>query len=312
MTDYKDPETNNKIAENRLRKFREFNKRINFSKQILYRDAQVPKELEEPKNFSDNYDYIILGSDQIWNYSYEEAFSDKCLGGFAPGYKRISFSASFGVDYIPKKGTLIYNICKKCLKDMKAISVREEAGKRIAKELTERNDIEVLLDPTMLLDTKEWEKIVKKPEQLKTDKFIVKNFLGDTSEVVEKELERVAKENCCEILDITDKNSQFYDIGPEEYLYLEKNAFLVATDSFHACVFSILFSTPFIVFKRQEKNIASMYSRIETILDTFNMKSCIFTGKIEKEKLNQDFSQVQTILNKERKKADIFMQKALN
>ena len=59
---------------------------------------------------------------------------------------------------------------------MKAISVREFAGEDIVKSLTGRDDIEVLIDPTMMLNHYEWEKVMKKPEKLKTDRFILKTF----------------------------------------------------------------------------------------------------------------------------------------
>ena len=162
------------------------------------------------------------------------------------------------MDYLPEKGSKAYDIYQTHLKDLKAISVREDVGKDLIKEIANRDDAQVLIDPTMLLTVEEWEKVTKRPENLTTNRFIIKSFLGKTSESIESELERIAKENKCEIIDISSQDSEFYNIGPAEFLYLEKNAFLVATDSFHSCVFSILFSTPFVVFKREDK-FESMY-----------------------------------------------------
>lgn len=304
LSNYKEPDTTSRIEQNRLAKFKEFNKNIKFADQILYMDIDAPKGL------GDKFDYIAIGSDQIWNYSFPRSFSHRAFGSFAPKEKRFSIAASFGVDYFPEKNSEIYNICQKYLKELKAISVREDAGKIIGEKLTNRKDIEVLIDPTMMLTKEEWEKIMKKPENLKTDKFIVKNFLGNISEIREEELIRFAKENECEIIDISDKNSPFFDIGPAEFLYLEKNAILVATDSFHACVFSILFSTPFLVFERQDK-LASMYSRIETLVNKFEIGNRVFNGKIENEILNCDYTRAYTILEEERKKANGFLEKAL-
>lgn len=295
---------NNNIEASRLKKFKEFNKNITFSKDILYMDYKTPD------NFGSNYDYIVIGSDQIWNYSFK-SFSDKALAAFVPSQKKFSLSASFGIDYVPEKNTEIYNICQKGLNDLKAISVREEAGKEIVNKITNRNDVEVLVDPTMLIETKQWEKLIKKPENLKTDRFILKSFLGNVSENIWNELTTFAKKHNCEIIDISDKNSPFYDVGPAEFLYLEKNAFCVATDSFHSAVFAILFATPFIVFERQDK-VKSMFSRIESLLSKFNMKNRIFSGKISDEILNNDFLQVDVILKQEYKKADDFLKKALS
>lgn len=190
------------------------------------------------------------------------------------------------------------------------MSVREEAGKRIVEKLTGKEDVEVLIDPTMMLTKEEWESIMKKPENLQTDKFIVKSFLGNTTMQIEEELNRFVKEHKCKIIDISNKDSKFYDMGPAEFLYLEKNALLVATDSFHACVFSILFSTPFVIFERED-SVASMYSRIETLIEKFQLKNSIFTGKIEEKVLENYEEKTYQILEKEREKVNKFLERAL-
>ena len=299
------PITTNEIAKQRLDKFKEFNKQINFAEQILY------KEYDVPENFENEYDYFVMGSDQIWNFTFDKIFSDKALGLFAPKNKKISFSASFGVSYSPEKDSKLYDMCQRGLNDIKSISVREDAGKKIIKELTGRDDVEVLVDPTMMIDCQEWEKVMKKPENLKTDRFIVKSFLGNFSDEAWKELKRIADDNDCEIIDISDKNSPFYNVGPAEFLYLERNAFLVATDSFHSCVFAILFSTPFMVFKRQDNVLESMHSRIETLLNKFKMGNRIFDRTIGAEILDNDYSAAHEILKIEKEKVIKFLDNAL-
>ena len=299
------PSINSEISKNRLKKFKEFNKYINFAKETLYKTEETPKSIKE------DYDYIVLGSDQIWNYTLDKTFSDKAFGSFVPANKRFSLSASFGINHAPEKNTKFYEMYKDNLQNMKAISVRETAGKEIVNKLTGRDDAEVLIDPTMMVDISQWEKLIKKPESLKTDKFIVKSFLGDASEEILKEIDRIAKENGCEIIDILDNNNPYYDMGPAEFLYLEKNAFLVATDSFHSCVFSILFSTPFVVFERQDNKLENMHSRIETLVEKFDLGHRIFKDKITDDILSKDFARVQELLENERQKANNFLQKAL-
>ena len=290
----------------RLNKFKKFNENIAFADEIIYR------ELDVRKDFHEDFDYFVIGSDQIWNYTFDTIFSDKAYAAFAPKYKKISLSASFGVNYLPEEGSEDYRISKAGVEDMKAISVRENAGIELVKQLSGRDDAIVLLDPTMMLTAEEWEKVMKKPDSLKTDKFIVKSFLGNSSDKAMQELKRVAEENDCEIIDISDKNSPYYDMGPAEFLYLEKNAFLVATDSFHACAFSILFNTPFVVFKRDDNVLQSMHSRIETILGKFSMEYRIFEDEITDMILNGDFSHTAAILEEERNKAKRFLEEALN
>lgn len=255
-----------------------------------------------------SFDYLIVGSDQVWNPNYRR-LRDVDLLTIVPSNKRISFSASFGVNSIPDK---IKPRVAKELKKFKAISVREDRGKEIVEELTGRKDVEVLVDPTMLLTTEEWDKVSKKPKMLKNDKYILNYFLGELSEERKKEIQRVAQENNCEIINILDKNSPFYECGPSEFIYLEKHAFLICTDSFHSSVFAILYNRPFIVFDREQKNVANMNSRLETLLSKFKLENRKYKDKITKENLNHDYTEAYKILEKERIKADKFLRKALD
>lgn len=280
--------------------FKDFNRYINFSKEYI-------DEKHIPANLSDKYDYFFTGSDQVWNPTFGR-MSDIDFLTFAPKEKRNAFSASFGISEIPDDMKEYY---KERLSQMNHFSVREDRGKEIIKELTGREDVEVLVDPTMILTAEEWDKVAKKPKQLKTDKYILNYFLGELSEERKNEINRIAKENNCEVINILDKNSPFYETGPSEFLYLEKNAFLICTDSFHSSVFAILYNHPFIVFERED-NTVSMNSRIETLLKKFNLKNRKFEGKITQENLNHDYREAYEILEKERKKAESFLKKALD
>ena len=168
----------------------------------------------------------------------------------------------------------------------------------------------MLVDPTMLLTAEEWDKVSKKPKMLKNNKYILNYFLGELSEERKKEIERVAKENDCEIVNILDENSPYYECGPSEFLYLEKNAFLICTDSFHSSVFAILYNTPFLVFNREDK-IASMNSRIETLLSKFNLEDRKYKEKITSKDLKANYGEAYKILEQEREKSRKFLEKAL-
>ena len=279
--------------------FRNFNKYIKFSKRRLL--------ISHKKKINKKYDYFIVGSDQVWNPNFNR-LSYVDLLEFANPNKRISFSASFGISQLPEK---YKEETKEELKKFKMISVREDAGKKIVEELTGRKDIEVLVDPTMLLTADEWDEVSKKPKQLHTDRYILNYFLGELSEERKKQINKIAKDNNCEVINILDKNSPFYQTGPSEFLYLEKNAFLICTDSFHSSVFSIIYNRPFIVFDREDSN-ENMNSRIDTLLKKFNLEYRKYTGKITDKYLKCDYSEAHEIIKKERGKAIAFLNKALD
>ena len=288
---------------NKLKAFDYFNRNINYYDQKLYVDKEISEE------FGKDLDYFVIGSDQVWNYTFWDIFSPKIFASFAnENQKRVAFSASVGVSTPPENNSKEYKIFEDNLKNMDYISVREEAGKEIIEGISGRNDVKVLLDPTMLIHREEWEKVTKKPDFLKTDNFVVKSFLGNTGSNVEKEIEKYAKENNYEIIDISDKNSPYFNIGPAEFLYLEKNAKMVVTDSFHSCVFAILFSTPFIVFKRDDR-LTSMYSRIETLVKTFGLENRIFAGEITEEMKSDNYNDAYSILEDKREECMNYLSK---
>lgn len=263
----------------RTSKFKKFNKYLNV------------KSLD----YQDNYDNYIIGSDQVWNL-YDPVFNEKkYFALFAPKSKNISYAASIGTNQIPndKKEMFINGI-----NNINTISVREEKGKDIIKEMVNR-DAKVLIDPTMLLSSEQWDKISKKPKKI-CKKYILNYFLGELSDEINNEIHRIALENDCEIINILDKNDKYYISGPEEFLWLEKNAFAIFTDSFHSCVFAILFNRPFIVFDRQDK-IESMGSRIDTLLFKFKLENRKYNGKmITKENLEPNYNEAFKILNEEK------------
>ena len=55
-----------------------------------------------------------------------------------------------------------------------------------------------------------------------------------------------------------------------------------------------------------------MNSRIETLINKFNLKNRKFEGKITKENLNHDYTEAYKILGQEREKANNFLKKALD
>lgn len=284
----------NKKFKNRIKNFSTFNKAINITK--------------INNNKINDFNNIIVGSDQVWNPNFGRLSDEELLLHVNPS-KRVSYAASFGITKLPEQ---YEDKVRKELSKFKAISVREDAGKKIVEELTERTDVEVLVDPTMLLTSEEWDKVSKKPTMLHTDKYILNYYLGELSDSRKEEINRVAKENNCEIINILDKNSPFYECGPSEFLYLEKNAFLICTDSFHSCVFAILYNTPFLVFDREQEGLVSMNSRIDTLLSKFKLEDRRYSNKITDKDLKCDYTEAHKILNEEKIKSDNFLKISLD
>lgn len=280
--------------------FKKFNKLINYTDWSIDLSDRFTDKLWQ-------YSNLLYGSDQIWKYG-RNGVSNVLIGLAGTKQKNIAFAASFGISNIPEK---FYKKYQKGLGTFKAISVREERGKELIYELTEKKDVTVIVDPTMMLTKEEWKKISKKPQNYNGEKYILNYFLGNLSDEKRKVIENYAEEKKLEIINILDKNDKYYNVGPAEFVYLEENATLICTDSFHSCVFGILMQTPFIVFERDDNN-ASMNSRIETLIKKFEFNERKYCGIINDKIVKCDFAKSQTILEEERIKATMFLENALN
>ena len=288
-------------------KFARYNNFMKFNKNIKYSKYHIDAK-HIPKTLKTKYDNYITGSDQVWNPNFHR-MSDIDFLKFAPKEKRNSFSASFGISQIPEELKEYY---KQNLLEMNKLSVREERAKEIIKELTGRTNVEVLVDPTLLLTAQEWDKVSKKPKQLKSEKYILNYFLGNLSEKRKAEIEKIATENNCTVVNLMDKNEPLYVSGPSEFLYLVKNAFLICTDSYHGSIFSIIYNRPFVVFDRED-NTVNMNSRLETLLTKFKLQERYSQdGKIQQELLKCDYSESYKILETEKEKTNKYIEKVLN
>lgn len=271
-----------------------------FNKKIIYSSEWIGKQTIS-SNICTKYDSIIVGSDQIWNTTFDWLSNNVFIP--VPHPKKISFSASFGVDSIPYDQQIV-----ECLKDFKALSVREEAGANIIKELTDR-DATVLVDPTMLLTKEEWRNVSKKPKGAKKGGYILTYFLSSKCDAAKESLEELRKgRKVHELLNPNDKVAG--TAGPSEFLWLVDHADLILTDSFHACVFSFLFGKPFLVYDRNW-NEGNMNSRLDTLLSKFYLERKYANSGLENDLWEHDYTEGYKELEIEKEKAINFLKKAL-
>lgn len=298
----------------RLLKFKLYGYRhLNLSKK---RNSEInPVNLE-------NYDALVFGSDQIWNFTWGGRICngiDFFTGGFAPDVKKIAYSASIGTDYIPEE---YIEKVQKNLNNFSTISVREDKGKEILDPLLEK-PVCVTVDPTLMLDKNEWQKIARKPHFFsKNKKFILTYFLGEYSDELIEYINKISEKLDCDIIDLCSEWSysykrekkRYFSFSPEEFLWLIDNCQIMFTDSFHGSVFSIIMEKPFRCFKRHQNGVANMSSRMDTLFNTFKINDwCV--GDINESIDNilfKDYSNVQSILTEKREFAYDYLKGALD
>lgn len=279
-----------------------------FSKEKIFEAPFTITSENISLDIANQYDFFIVGSDQVWNPNFRKGSSIDFLT-FAPRNKRISFSASFGVSKLPEKYIENYSAW---LTDMAHISVREDAGAEIVKELTGR-EVPVLVDPTLMITKEQWLSISKLAIHKPKKPYLLTYFLGEVSPEVRDQINSIAKENKLEIIRMADfEDEKRYVADPAEFLHYIYSAEIFLTDSFHGAVFSILFEKPFIIFDRISKT-PSMNSRINTLLEKFQLLDRQSQNLNNSDDIfNIDFSHVSSILDFERKRTLDYLKNALD
>ena len=258
---------------------------------------------------------VIVGSDQIWNpilASYPLFLS------FVNGeQKKIAYAASISRENLSSREKKMY---APLIRNFDAVSVREEKGKELISEYCSKN-CEVVLDPTMLVDTALWENLAD--NNILDSPYVFCYFLGDDINI-RKAAQRFAEERDMELVtspflklenievDSDYQYKSYIDMSPVEFLKFIRYADYVITDSFHAVVFSILFKKKFIVVGRtMNKHTAN--SRLDTLLGRFNLFDRMCTaeaidGVIDNE---IDYKAVHKILEKSRCDSEKFLKDSI-
>lgn len=295
----KHPSYPERIREERFRKFGK--KYLCFTSSFTFDSIK--------KISKENFDYISVGSDQVWNpyFKCNNIHMDYLLLTFIEPDKRIAFSASIGVNSLPEA---IEEKFRNELSRFKAISVRENTAQKYLAEMLDK-EICLIVDPTLMLDREEWKKLSSKPYNFndKSD-YILTYFLGQKNELVKSDLTLLEKTGI-KVYHFFEKSTpEMRMLGPREFIYMISHARCVLTDSFHASVFSFIFGVPFYVYDRldQEKN---MNSRFDTFLETFKLQNQ-YRKNVDKISIEKsDFEAGYELLEAERERAKSFLKKAI-
>lgn len=277
----------------RIKRFRNFSENmIGISSPCLSQE-DLRKKVEE-------LDYVITGSDQVWNPQICEGQTCFFLDFPIKSWKKIAYAPSFGVsDYTQAEVEKYIPL----IEDIKHLSVREERGREIIKKYTGRN-AKIVVDPTMLLTKEDWNKITKSS---KYKKYIFYFTILDEQSGTDALVKQIAKERNLEIVriggvrDILEKDYvNARESGPQEFLGLVRDADFVVTSSFHGTVFSILFEKQFLcVLNNNNRN-----SRMETLTNFLGLSNRLVYNPSEynyKDAFNKiEYSKVIDLLKEKR------------
>lgn len=271
---------------------------------VIHHIPNITKKIYKNTDLKEcqRFDAYIVGSDQVWrpeyspcimNYFFDFVNDDNAI--------RLSYAASFGTDkneFSEKQITVIRPLLSK----FKAVSVREESGIKLCKDLFGYENAIHVLDPTMLIEPQSYIKNLNLKKDCTNDYF--------ASYILDKEKEKSK---------INDELMKFYNISykslmPKETLRMDNRqevdkcvfppvedwlngilgAKFVITDSFHGTVFSILFNKSFVVLDNKGRGTA----RLSSLLKMFDLQDRIASNISDVRNIIEKKTEWESINNK--------------
>lgn len=246
-----------------------------------------------------HFDVIVVGSDQVWRPLYYQPIKEAFLSFLGDAdIKRVAYAVSFGVDHCEYTEEQ-RELCSSLLKKFDAISVRESSGVQLCQEYFDTKAVQAL-DPTLLLSADDYRALIKKGKTQPSKGNLLVYMLDQTKEK-EALVDRIAQAKGLtpfwmnsDIDDETLPLKQRIKMPVEQWLRSFDDAKFVLTDSFHGCVFSIIFRKQFLAMGNKERGL----SRFQSLLTLFSLQDRLFLSPDEyKSNLSSiDYDQVQARL----------------
>lgn len=287
---------------------KERREREQFTKAFIDKYVHTYQIASLKKEFPNNMDAVVVGSDQVWRKMYFEGMYG-C--GIENAYltflekrkiKRIAYAASFGTDEWEYSEDET-KVCAKFLDLFEAVGVRESSAVTLCREKLGFDKVLHVLDPTFLLEREDYIQLVEQSNVSESPGNMM-CYLLDMNEEIEKFIAHIAKERHLtpfmansKVENPTAPQSERIQPPVEKWLRGFMDAEFVVTDSFHACVFSIIFGKPFVVLGNNKRGQA----RFTSLLSMFDL-GCHLISKIDDYHSNESYSISEESMNLLRKR----------
>lgn len=285
---------------------------------------KIDSQLEMAKLNNDEFGAIIVGSDQVWRVEHTGGVKNNYFLDFVkiPNVKKISYAASFGKDSVDGDKNKLLEI-KSLLKSFNSISVREDSGVSICKEVFDVDATHVL-DPVLLVDKDVFNPIIDRKLKSKLSNTLTAYVLDDRPEKI-KIITDVSNQLNLNVRSVNYKKDPAlllknkaidlhnYIYPPvENWLQGFRDAEFVVTDSFHGMMFSIAFNKQFIVIGNERRGLA----RFTSFLKEFGLLERLVTSenpfRISMISNRIDYTTVNSRIEEWRSKSRDFLNKSLH
>ncbi|MBC9226840.1 hypothetical protein GL325_10920 [Aeromicrobium sp. 636] len=308
-----------KFARNQLEA--ELNERLlRFGLQNLERVRVFGRDGRLDEDALDDFDAWVVGSDQVWRSDYGDVLS--YLLDFLPksfAGPRVAYAASFGSAEPSEESAALSRSAGEAARRLTAVSVREDSGIDVTRELWGVK-AERVLDPTLLLYPHDYSErlSIETPEAARG---AVVSYVLDPDQRKRAFTEDLANGlglESYQMLPPPPRSYAAFVADRERYLRPSVEAWIgaianadcVLTDSFHGCAFAILFSRPFLVVPNHQRGLA----RFESLLQLVGLTDrFIGEGDVSRQMRRPiDWGQVRASLEADRLRSMEFLGSALN
>ena len=287
-----------------FKRFAVFN---SFLKKHIILSKETYKSPQDFAGYKETADLYITGSDQVWNNTWFSEIDKTYSLDFIKNKKKIAFASSFGKETVEgdEKEQL-----KRLLADYDTILVRENTGVSILEDmgLSGRQ----VLDPTLVLDEKQWEHLVS--DKYKGKKYILVYNINRESGL-EKYVDKLRAHTGLPVYRIT---YQYHDLvksgrlkcceSVKNFLSLIANAEYVVADSFHMLAFSVNFNKKFMAFYPERFS-----TRLKSFISFCGLESRVISEEstVEAAMADIDYEKVNGILTTKREESLALLKAAL-
>ncbi|BAQ32186.1 polysaccharide pyruvyl transferase family protein [Bifidobacterium scardovii] len=302
-----------------FKRYRNFEKFINQHLDITPNRYQGKNAEEELKKDASSFDALICGSDQIWNLDCTRGIVGPFFLDFAaPGCKKIAYAPSLAQTHFKSEffNSSVKSQLSSLLDDFNSLSVREANTVSLFQPLT-KNPINVVVDPTLLLEKSQYTSIETDnlPSKIRNKKFIFAYTLWPNNSM-RKYVDNLARRHNLIIVYISRKAINYsspsinlFGISPSMFLKLIDDAEYVVSNSFHATVFSILFEKKFITYGKDKAT-----SRMAYLLSELHISDHLVNDQFESafDPISADWDSVQKKLSEMRIYSIHYLKEALS
>lgn len=275
-----------------------------FSKQhipcssILYNDLTIPQSNKV-------YDSFIVGSDQTWSIERNAQYALYFLPFVKKNKLLLSYAPSFGTTALTKYHT---ELILKYLPKFALLSCREKTNADSLSRLLQK-PVSYVLDPTMLLNKKQWGELLEPISGL-PQKYILVYALGEREDVIQF-AERISQQQNIPIYYILtrpkyeSKENVLSQLNPFQFLYAISHASTIITDSFHGTLFSINFEKDFYSFYKRNSDacVLNDNDRMDELLSTFQLHDRLIKYNQDVKYSYIDYKNIRSIVDMLRQKS---------